>query len=50
MCPIYYFCKANGGLCNKNCILNNQNLIKGNKNCYYRKFLETYGLLDIEIN
>ena len=48
VCPIYDFCKENGGLCNDNCILNNQNSIKGNKNCYYRKFLETYGLLDIE--
>lgn len=48
VCPIYDFCKENGGLCNDNCILNNQNPIKGNKNCYYRKFLETYGLLDIK--
>lgn len=48
VCPIYNFCKENGGICNDNCILNNQNSIKGNKNCYYRKFLETYGLLDIE--
>lgn len=48
VCPIYDFCKENGGICNDNCILNNQNSIKGNKNCYYRKFLETYGLLDIE--
>lgn len=50
VCPIYDFCKENWGICNDNCILNNQNSIKGNKNCYYRKFLETYGLLDIEFN
>lgn len=50
VCPIYNFCKANEGICNDNCILNNQNSIKGNKNCCYRKFLETYGLLDIEFN
>ena len=49
-CPIYTFCKENGGICNRNCILNNKNSIKGNENCYYRKFLETYKLLDIEFN
>lgn len=49
-CPIYDFCKENWGICNGNCILNNQNLIKGNRNCYYRKFLEIYELLDIEFN
>ena len=49
-CPIYNFCKENGGICNGNCILNSQNSIKGNGNCYYRKFLETYELLDTEFN
>lgn len=49
-CPIYDFCKENWGLCNANCILNNQNSIKGSRNCYYRKFLENYKLLDIEFN
>lgn len=50
VCPIYNFCKENWGICNNNCILNNQNSIKGNRNCHYRKFLETYDLLDIEFN
>jgi hypothetical protein len=49
-CPIYDFCKENWGICNDNCTLNNQNSIKGNRNCNYRKFLETYELLDIEFN
>ncbi|MCI9079284.1 MAG: hypothetical protein HFH68_10240 [Lachnospiraceae bacterium] len=49
-CPIYNFCKANGGICNENCIINKHMTIKGNKNCYYRRFLEQYGLLDIKIN
>lgn len=49
-CPIYDFCKENWGICNANCILNNQNSIKGSRNCYYRKFLENYKLLDIEFN
>lgn len=48
-CPVYNFCKANGGTCNENCILNGEMKIKGNENCYYRKFLKTYGLLDIKI-
>ena len=49
-CPIYDFCKENWGICNANCILNNQNSIKGSRNCYYRKFLENYELLDIKFN
>ena len=49
-CPIYDFCKENWEICNDNCTLNNQNSIKGNRNCNYRKFLETYELLDIEFN
>ncbi len=49
-CPIYNFCKANGGICNENCIINKQMTIKVNKNCYYRKFLEQHVLLDIKIN
>lgn len=49
-CPIYNFCKANGGLCNENCIINKQMTIKGNNNCYYRRFLEQYGLIDIKFN
>lgn len=48
-CPIYNFCKANGGICNENCIINKQMIIKGNKNCYYRKFMEQHGLLNITI-
>ncbi len=47
-CPIHNFCKANGGQCNSNCVLNNENVIDGNPDCYYRKFLETYGLLNIK--
>lgn len=50
VCPIYDFCKANLGMCNENCVLNSQNSIKGNENCYYRKFLENYKLLDIGFN
>ncbi len=48
-CPIYDFCEANGGACDENCIVNKQRIIKGNENCYYRRFLENYGLLDIKI-
>lgn len=47
-CPIYDFCKANGGICNENCTLNQEMLIKGNENCYYTKFLESYGLSDVK--
>lgn len=49
-CPIYNFCKANGGICNENCIVNKQMTITGNENCYYRRFLEQHGLFDIKIN
>ena len=49
-CPIYTFCKSNGGNCNANCVLNQENTIEGNPTCYYRKFLETYGLSDIKFN
>ena len=49
-CPIYNFCKANGGLCNENCTINKQMTIKGNNNCYYRRFLEQHGLFDIKFN
>lgn len=49
-CPIYNFCEANDGICNENCFLNNQMIIKGNENCYYRRFMEKYGLLDVKIN
>jgi len=49
-CPIYTFCKANGGKSNANCVLNKENIIEGNPDCYYRKFLETYGLLDIKFS
>ena len=50
ICPIYTFCKANGGQCNSKCVLNKDNRIEGNLNCYYKKFLETYGLIDIKFN
>lgn len=50
ICPIYGFCKANGGNCNENCVLDKQKMIKGNDDCYYRKFLKAYGLLDISFN
>lgn len=49
-CPIYNFCQANGGTCNEKCIINKQKIIRGNENCYYRKFMETYGLLDVKID
>lgn len=49
-CPIYSFCKANGGICNENCIVNKKMTIKGNGKCYYRSFLEKYGLYDIKID
>lgn len=49
-CPIYNFCKANGEICNENCIVNKQMTITGNENCYYRRFLEQHGLFDIKIN
>lgn len=49
-CPIYDFCKANGGICNENCTLNPQMLIRGNENCYYTRFLKAYGLSDVEFN
>lgn len=49
-CPIYNLCKANGGICNENCIVNKQMTITGNENCYYRRFLEQHGLFDIKIN
>lgn len=49
-CPIYNFCKANDGICNENCILNRQMTIRGNGNCYYRRFMEKYGLLDIKVD
>mgnify|MGYP004633507321 FL=1 len=49
-CPIYSFCKENGGACNENCILNKQMTINGNESCYYRKFMETYGLINIKID
>lgn len=45
-CPVYNFCKANGGACNERCTLNKQMTIEGNRNCYYRRFLKTYGLFD----
>lgn len=49
-CPIYNFCKANGGICNENCTVNKQETIKGNENCYYRRFMEKYELFDIKID
>lgn len=49
-CPIYNFCKANGGICNENCIVNNQKKIKGKENCYYRRFFEQHGLFDTKID
>lgn len=49
-CPIYNFGKANGEICNENCIVNKQMTITGNENCYYRRFLEQHGLFDIKIN
>lgn len=50
LCPVYDFCSANGGICNENCILNSELLIKGNKNCYYTEFLKTYGLLNVKFD
>ena len=49
-CPIYGFCKANGGSCNENCVLNNNGIIMGNESCHYRKFIETYRLTGIKID
>lgn len=49
-CPICDFCKANGGTYNENCIVNKQMTIKGNGNCYYRRFLEKYRLFNIKID
>ena len=49
-CPIYIFCKANVGICNENCTVNKQGTIKGYENCYYRKFMKKYELLDIKID
>lgn len=49
-CPVYNFCKANGGICNENCTVNKQETIKGNENCYYRRFMEKYELFDIKID
>ena len=48
-CPIYNFCKANGEICNGNCVINKDMIINGNENCYFRKFMENYGLLNIKI-
>lgn len=49
-CPVYHFCKANGGACDENCIVNKQMTIHGNENCFYRRFLENYGLLGVKID
>lgn len=49
-CPVYNFCKANGGVCDENCIVNKQMTIRGKENCFYRRFLENYRLLDVKIN
>lgn len=49
-CPICDFCKANGGIYNENCTQNSHGIIRGNKDCYYTKFLESYGLSDVEFN
>lgn len=49
-CPIYDFCKANYGICNNNCTLNDQKIIDGKMNCCLRQFLETNQLLDIKFN
>ena len=48
LCPIYNFCKANGGVCNENCTLNPHMKISGNMDCYYAKFLKSYGLYDVK--
>ena len=48
-CPIHNFCKANGGKCNANCILDKDFVIHGNANCHFRKFLENYELLNVKI-
>lgn len=48
-CPIYEFCKANCGNCNNNCtITNTEKTIAGNEKCFFRKFLDTYGLLGVK--
>ena len=48
LCPIYNFCKANGGICNENCTLNPHMRISGNEDCYYAKFLKSYELYNIK--
>lgn len=48
LCPIYNFCKENGGICNENCINNLQIFKQKNKNCYFANFLGSYGLSECE--
>lgn len=48
-CPVYDFCKANGGIGNKNCKLKCDS-IKGIGDCYYNRFLSNYGISDLKYN
>lgn len=46
-CPICDFCKGNGGVCSENCTHDFRIAIEENQDCYFSRFLKSYGLSDI---